>query len=481
MSKFRPKSILQLILIGFLVVFFPIALTVYQAFDTLNELSKKNQKHIEAAIQVTRNSGRVTKIVEDMERSLRQYQLLKSKKLLKIFHNHLDEIHLVLGQLERELPAKIRGAHFEPFKARILTLRGQMAEPGGDSHGLLKSIRLISDLSPLTEKIAGTSNAYADKMISDSWAIAKDFRNGLIIKCLIIVPITIILAIFFTLLIAKPFRQLHGAITKLGDGHFQQKFEVDGPRDLRGLGKRLNWLAKRLLELEEQKQSFLRHMSHELKTPLAAMKEGGELLADEIPGRLNKEQSEVVGIINKSIIYFQNVIENLLDYNLLRSQKALILDSVDIKDTIDEVLNTHTLTVQRKGLFIHCEGEKFSLLADKKKLVTAIDNLFSNAVSFSPENKCIKISWGRLGDRLTFSIKDEGPGVKQEESDDIFSPFYQGSARKDGPIKGSGIGLSLAKECIKAHRGVLRILKAKKGACFQFEMPLMQAAMTGDK
>lgn len=480
MRKFRPQSIIQLILLGFLVVFFPIVLAVYQAFHSLDELGIKNSQNIQTAVEVTRNAQRVSEIVRDMERSLRQFRLLKSPEILDIFYVKLNGLDEALYILENQLPQTIQQENFAPFKAKIAQLR-DLTRKGGEveriafnlpEKELNEAIELLRSLEPFTVKITGSSRDYADKIVEETHEIVTKFQEGLFLKSFTVIPATLLLVILFSVLIARPFRQLHNAITKLGDGQFTGRFRVVGPRDLRDLGTRLNWLGSRLGELDEQKKSFLRHMSHELKTPLAAMKEGGELLADEVPGPLNQKQHEVVAIINKSIQYFQNVIENLLDYNLLRSDESLHLNAVDIPALISEVLNSHRLTISRKDLKIQTHGPKLQVMADEKRIAVALDNLISNAINFSPRGDKIELRWEHDRDQFKLWVKDNGPGIDPSELSAVFAPFYQGKARRDGPIKGSGIGLSLAKECIKAHKGIIQAINQKKGACFIVEMPM---------
>ncbi|WP_411019242.1 histidine kinase dimerization/phospho-acceptor domain-containing protein, partial [Salmonella sp. s52026] len=87
-----------------------------------------------------------------------------------------------------------------------------------------------------------------------------------------------------------------------------------GPRELRSVGKRIIWLSERLAWLESQRHQFLRHLSHELKTPLASMREGTELLADRVAGPRTPEQQEIVEFLDSSSRNLQKLIEHLLDY-----------------------------------------------------------------------------------------------------------------------------------------------------------------------
>jgi two-component system sensor histidine kinase GlrK len=107
---------------------------------------------------------------------------------------------------------------------------------------------------------------------------------------------------------------------------------------LRYVGERIIWLSERLSWLESQRHQFLRHISHELKTPLASMREGTELLADQVVGPLTVEQEEVVAILDDSSRNLQKLIEQLLDYNRKLADGAVELEDVEIEPLVDMVL-----------------------------------------------------------------------------------------------------------------------------------------------
>lgn len=117
-------------------------------------------------------------------------------------------------------------------------------------------------------------------------------------------------------MIIGPVKGVERMINRLGEGKsVGNMVAFRGPREIRSLAQRIVWLSERLSWLESQRHEFLRHISHELKTPLASMREGTELLADEVAGPLTQDQKEVVGILDSSSRHLQQLIEQLLDYN----------------------------------------------------------------------------------------------------------------------------------------------------------------------
>ena len=131
----------------------------------------------------------------------------------------------------------------------------------------------------------------------------------------------IFLVVGFTILIARPIRQIDAAIRRLGQADFSVPVQVGGPEDLQQLGERLDWMRQRLADLEQQKNRFLRQMSHELKTPLTALREGAELLSEEVVGKLTPEQREIAEILRHNSIELQKLIEDLLSYGASQAHK----------------------------------------------------------------------------------------------------------------------------------------------------------------
>src|SRR6185295_5526900 len=106
------------------------------------------------------------------------------------------------------------------------------------------------------------------------------------------------------------------------------------PQDLQYLGERLEWLRLRLRDLEEQQNRFLRHVSHELKTPLTAVREGAELLRDRVGGDLSPEQREIVRIVRQNSLQLQKLIEDLLTYHQTRAVETQALGPVRLSDIV---------------------------------------------------------------------------------------------------------------------------------------------------
>jgi two-component system sensor histidine kinase GlrK len=215
-------------------------------------------------------------------------------------------------------------------------------------------------------------------------------------------------------------------------------------------------------------------MSHELKTPLANIREGTELLLEGAVGAINGEQREVTGILRDNSVHLQRLIENLLSYSEWQTRRGgLDLTEVRLKPLVASAIETYQLPINSHRLTLDVQVDDVALHADRAKLRLILDNLISNAVKFTPPGGTITVR-GRLeGDELVLDVADTGPGIQVEERARIFEAFYQGARPQEGLVRGTGIGLSVVQEFVQAHGGTIEIVDGEfPGAHFRVRVPL---------
>ena len=293
-------------------------------------------------------------------------------------------------------------------------------------------------------------------------------------QTLLLFLLSALLVTLFTRMIIGPVKIIERMINRLGTGltleNDTDRFK--GPRELRIIAQRIIWLSERLAWLESQRHEFLRHISHELKTPLASMREGTELLADEVAGPLTSSQKEVVEILDQSK-HLQQLIEQLLDYNRKLVDEPPVAQQVDLKKLIKDIVNAHNLPARAKNITTEVRLKVESCLAEPTLLGRVIDNIYSNAVHYGGESGNIWISSRRTGNKLLIEVANTGTPIPESEQNMIFEPFYQGSLQRKGAVKGSGLGLSIAQDCIKQMGGELSLVPHKSAdVCFRIELPL---------
>ncbi len=255
--------------------------------------------------------------------------------------------------------------------------------------------------------ISKAINTRSNDLISLQAINIKKSANKLstmLLNSLFIIPLIVAIAAVFIFLITTPLKQLTTKIKQLEAGNFEQKVLVKGSQDIIEIADALEMMRTRLQALELQKSSFIRHISHELKTPLAAIRVGIELLDDSSIGVLSVEQQEVCNIIRHSVNRLQQLIEDLLDFNI-------VLDSTSLQDSenillapvVNKVLEDRQLDIKHKQLKVHLAIKNISLTSNRKQLEVILDNLLSNAIKFSPLNGVIEIGI-KLAFRINFFI-----------------------------------------------------------------------------
>ena len=469
MKLLRPNSIVQLLSLGFCLAILPLVVALSNSLSYFQSQSERSQTAITEVVSATRASQQISSVLFDMERTARQYRVLQTPALLEIFNQQAESVVNDLLVLSPLLPDKKSQLIIESLKRELTALNQSLRLPPDDSSDLLD--KQFGQLHFLASELNTLREALVDQHITEVSQQTQASRKQLRKTSAWAIPSTITLVVLALLIIMPPMRRLHQSIRRLGEGDMHTAIHVKGPKDIRALGEQLDWLRIRLNQLEQEKQLFLRQMSHELKTPLASLREGADLLADRVPGELSPQQAQVVSLLQHNGMELQKLIENLLNYNLVDAQKQLNLSTFDFRQLLKQICTNHALVAKKKAVRIRVSGPIIEIEAEREKIKTELDNLIGNALSFSPEQSAIRIKWKVTDKGLYIQISDQGPGVAPDEKIKIFDAFYQGSAERKGHVKGSGLGLSVAKESIRMHHGDISLVETDVGACFQIYLP----------
>ncbi len=294
---------------------------------------------------------------------------------------------------------------------------------------------------------------------------------------LLLLPLLAGAIVLFSLRVVRPLRQIDRAISELGSGALHRQIQVRGPMDIEKLGRQLEWLRLRLIELAEERSRFLRHMSHELKTPLANIREGTELLMDGAVGELASGQREVTGILRENGLRLQRMIENLLSFSAWQtSSVGLEITEFRLRPLVKQIIENQQLTLLSQRVRLDVNVDDLAVKADRGKLRLILENLLSNAIKYTPRSGTIHVRARADGADLLLEMADSGPGIPAAERKQVFEAFYTGKAPA-GHIRGTGIGLSVVMEFVNAHGGQIEIVDGEwPGAHFRIRMPLHYVA-----
>lgn len=479
MMKFRrPRSLNGLILVGFGLVALPLLVAVIWALLNLDRLAAQSEELVLTGVAAADNNRKLTEQLGSLERVARQHQVLANANSLQLMLQDMASLEVALRDMQ---PLTERAGALPLLQSIGAGARRIVATLGSKEASAADVQTALDGFGPLRQRVSDLTTlltAHVDNLLNELEASTRRAQQVSAWQVAALVPGTLILVLFFTLLVSRPIRQLDSAISQLGQSGFAKPIEVKGPRDLERLGRQLEWLRLRLLELAQEKNRFLRHMSHELKTPLANIREGTELLLDGTVGQLDTPQREVTDILRMNGLKLQQLIENLLSFSAWQTKtEVLTLSDFPMRELVISVAKAQRLALKAANIQLKLEIDEVTVNADRDKFRTVLDNLLSNAIKFTPRAGLITIRAFRAPSSFVLEFGDTGPGIPEDESPRIFEAFFQGRREQGGQVAGTGIGLSVVLECIQAHEGTVELINTGEftGAHFRIEIPQRRA------
>jgi len=464
-------SFRQLLLFAFVGIAVLLGAVSLSGLQVLQGLMAQSREAAAEAVRLNNTTRGLAERATDMERSSRQFLVLGDQALRRRFDDAADEAQRLMQPLTERDETEVTA---NAWLAALTRVRTQIAD---ERIAVMAREQSIAEEFRELSRLTGVLTAQVQQGITDRNRALQDElelrRSQLARQVLVAIVLAALAALGFGVWLTRPIRQLKEAIVALGENRADPKLEIGGPSDLRSLGLQLDWLRLRLTELEADKARFLRHISHELKTPLAAVREGASLLEEGVGGELNPSQREIVEILGQNTTLLQKQIEDLLNFNAAAfDARQLQRVSTDLLDLVREVVEGQRLQWQARHVKVTVEGSSVRMPVDPAKLGMALGNLMSNAIRFSPPQSTVRWQVGTEGSDAVLTVQDAGPGIAAADQARIFEPFFRGSVQPEGHVRGSGVGLSIVQEIVAGHGGKVALLPAEQGACFRIQLPL---------
>jgi len=465
----RP-SFPQLLLAAFMLIGLLLGATALRALFSLESLMAQSRTSAAQAVELTSAAQLLSERSVAMERAARQSLVLRDAQLRQQFDEASRQAQDILRRLEdNDLPQETARAWREQL-ARIKTdLDDPMGPPLEQEQVIAQSFR---DMEQHNRTVAQQVQAIMAERNNALQGRLDLSRQQLAIQVTGSILLSAAMAIGFGVWLARPLRRLEKAIVGLGENRLTEAIEIPGPPDIQRVGQQLDWLRLRLTELDADKARFLRHISHELKTPLASLHEGVAVLNDGIAGSLNESQAEVVRILQHNTHALQEQIEALLQFNAAAFEaRQLKRQPTDLWVLADQQIETLRLRWQSRQIHVRLTGEAPPMLLDPDKMGSAIGNLLINAIRFAPPASRVDVVLAQTPGLVQIDVIDEGPGVDEQDRPYVFEPFYRGRRQPEDMVRGTGVGLSIVHEYIQAHGGRVQLLGTELGAHFRIELP----------
>jgi len=213
-------------------------------------------------------------------------------------------------------------------------------------------------------------------------------------------------------------------------------------------------------ELDEMKNDFVRMVSHELRSPLAAIKQQHTVILDGLAGDLSDKQRELLARAQAKIQGLLDLINDLLDIARMEAgHRHLEQVPLNLGETLAEVVDLLRARAedQQVALKLDLPPELPQIRADKRSMEEVFTNLVTNAINYSPDGGDVKVACLPRGNYLEVRVQDQGIGIPEEEVAKIFDKFYRVKHPKARQVIGTGLGLSLVKSLVEAHRGAVEV------------------------
>jgi two-component system sensor histidine kinase GlrK len=461
-----PRSFLGLLIAGVAVVAAPLVIALATSAFHTDRLAMAGQNALNRAVQATQASRRIAAVVRELERSARQASILGEEPLPAHYPGLRRELSATAVRLA-DLPFDAeQRAKLEQVLAIERTVYLALSKPGTGGSEAGAMLAGFSEAGRLAEEIIERSDALIEHENARMTAIAQRARRVLFWLSLAALPLAIGVIWGFATMLARPVRDLDQAIGAIGSGRLSAPIEVHGPRDLEKLGRRLEWLRLELLDLQQQKNRFLRQVAHALKTPLAAVRESTDLLAERGVHERTDTERELMSILRRNGLELQRRIEDLLQLGEADFRRlTLNIDRVELEAMFSEVRESHALAARAKRLHIEIDiaAGAAHVDADPDKLRVIVDNLLSNAIKHAPADSTVELFARPEHEAVSIGIRDQGHGIPAHDRERVFDPYYQGEMAGRSSIKGSGVGLSIVREYALAHGGKAMVADDERG------------------
>lgn len=269
-----------------------------------------------------------------------------------------------------------------------------------------------------------------------------------------------------------PIVELNKNIKKINEDNLNSNLSIKGANDeIKELTISFNKMIAKLENAFASQKRFNSSVAHELKTPLAVIKTNIDVLKSSNCKSL-EEYDKTLAVVEKSILKMNLIIETLLD--IIRQENAPLNEIVSIDDILEDIVDDLSIIANKKNikLKLNSYNIKNKIKGNEIMLYRAFYNVIENSIKYNKINGSIDILCYQDLNTIEVKVIDTGSGIKEEDYDEIFKPFYRCEGINSYSKNGVGLGLSLTQSVIKLHGGEIKVKsKLNEGTEFTFILP----------
>ena len=326
--------------------------------------------------------------------------------------------------------------------------------------------------SPVLYQNRIIGSVYAYEYDTEQAELLEGLQSNLLKLSAGIAAAVVLLSFILSRMLTRKISALLTGIRKVREGAYEHRTHIPGRDEIAQIGEEFNSLTDRLQTTETLRRRFVSDASHELKTPLAAIR----LLTDSILQTDNMDMETVrdfVTDIGSEAERLSRITEDLLRLTRLDSNQVDPPEVVEVAPVLEQVMRMMSLLAQEKGTELTCQtGGDCRVLATKGELHQVIYNLTDNAVKYSGSHGSVRVELRRDGNDVVLTVADNGPGIPEEDLPRVFERFYRVDKARSRAAGGTGLGLSIVQDTVTKRGGTVSAAnRPEGGAVFTVRWP----------
>jgi signal transduction histidine kinase len=261
-----------------------------------------------------------------------------------------------------------------------------------------------------------------------------------------------------------PLREMVGAVRAMARGDYERRVTATSRDEVGELARAFNTMAGELAEVDRLRRDLVANASHELRTPIGALRARLENLVDGV----EDADPEVLRGLLRQTERLSDLVEQLLDLSKLESGAApLEREPVRAGELLGRVAKEWTAVAaeRRVRVDVVVRPPELEVVCDERRLEQVLANLVANAVRHSPAETAVVLTAARRNGGVRYEVTDQGPGIPREEAERVFERFYRSDPGRSQNEGGSGLGLAIARWIVELHGGTIRVEDAEPHGC----------------
>jgi len=310
--------------------------------------------------------------------------------------------------------------------------------------------------------------------VADIFEFVNDIRMTLVLSTLLTGLLSVVLVLVISHNIINPLKRILNVVQRMTTGQLSLRIPVNGKDEYAILAKAFNNMTEKLEQTEKTREEFVSNVSHEMKTPLSAIKVLSEsiLLQESAPEEMYRE---FLTDITNEVDRMTNITNDLLALvKVNQREQGLNVSRIDLNQLVEDILKRLSPLAEQNKIILLYEAEReVGFDADEIKLSLTISNIVENGIKYTPKGGTVRVIVDSDPHSAIITIQDTGIGIPEEEHDNIFNRFYRVDKTRDRETGGTGLGLAIARATVLLHDGSIRVTsKPGEGSIFVIRLPL---------